>query len=246
MEEETQQVVKYSQQLEAELEAERQKSQELTRGTQNLFTPEERENLIVYQLDMKEDLDNISHLLKGERKEVNDNGELEWKEAEDDELKPFNEYGVQLIMNILAFYLNRNTILSNYAEETIDWKVKDFGDRLIDLIHNKYEKMMITIADEKINGMVEEITDPEEKLLAKRMIIQEHIAEKIKLVPMIHGKLVDTVHSAYLRAYRGGERESLRTARTVTQMQPLVSGNQPQFNQQPKQSKWYNPGSWGK
>ena len=95
-------------------------------------------------------------------------------------------------MNIMAFYLNRNTILSNYDEETINWKILDFGNELADLIFNRYEEM----------GM--------------------DTKQKIKMYPMIIKELVDTIHSTYLRAYHGGERESLRTARMVTQNQPLV------------------------
>ena len=123
--------------------------------------------------------------------------------AKDPNLKPFNEFGVQMIMNIMSFYLNRNTILSNYDEKTIEWKILDFGNEIADLIFNRYEDMMITI---------EQKLDENEIEFERR--VSDHLKGKIKYYPMIIKELVDTVHSAYLRAYRGGERESLRTART--------------------------------
>jgi len=211
------QVNTYIQQIESELEAERSRSQQLMKGQASLFSIEDQENLIRWQLDLKEDLDRIYHLLKGDRIVRDEEGNIDYQEAEDNNLKPFNEFGVQLIMNILQFYLNRNTILSNYSEDVINWKVLDFGRRLTDLIFNRYEEM----------GM--------------------DTPEKIKMFPMIVGQIVDTVHSAYLRAYHGGERESLRTARTVTQSEPLISQGYNQF--QPKiqnNKRWYNPFTWAR
>ncbi len=153
------------------------------------------ENLIRWQLDLKEDLDRIYHLLKGHQLTMGEHGEMIFTEPTDPDLKPFNEFGVQTLMNIMAFYLNRNTLLSNYDLDTINWKVLDFGNEVADLIHNRYQEM----------GM--------------------DTPEKIKMYPMMVKELVDTVHSAYLRALRGGERESLRTARSVQQMEPLGGMN---------------------
>jgi len=197
---------------------------------------EQQDNLIRWQLDLKEDLDRIYHLLRGDSIGHDENGELSYMPQEDPELVPFNEFGVQTIMNIMAFYLNRNTILSNYEEKMIEWKVFDFGNNVSDLIFNKYEDMMTTI-DKKDYDSLEDY----------KVAIEAHLKEKIKYYPMIVAELVDTVHSAYLRAYRGGERESLRTARTVTQNEPLYN-RQPnqQYSPPPPQNKprWLNPGSW--
>ena len=84
-------------------------------------------------------------------------------------------------------YLNRNTILSNYSEDVINEKMMDFGYEITDLFFLKYESMGL-----------------------------DNI-EKRKLYPMLVRQLIDTVHSSYLRALHGGERESLREARHITQ-----------------------------
>jgi hypothetical protein len=172
------------------------------------------DNLIRFQLDLKEDIDRLYHLLKGHQLRYDAKGNYVYVEPDEDSLKPFNEFGVQLIMNIMSFYLNRNTLLSNYDEDTIYWKVLDFGNEISDLILCRYKEM----------GM--------------------NTPEKIKLYPIVVRELVDTVHSAYLRSLDGGERESLRTARTVTQSEnPLMLNNQMMQNQNKKFSV-FKPTTW--
>lgn len=221
---------KYIREIEGSLDEERQRSMDLSKanyGQMNLFNQENEQNLIQWQLDMREDLDRIYHLLQGHILKDDEEGNIVYIEPINPNLKPFNEFGVQIIMNIMAFYLNRNTILSNYDEQTINWKVLDFGYDLADLIFNRYDEMMITIE-----------TEDEE-------LIKEHLANKVKLFPMIHRELCDTIHSAYLRAYHGGERESLRTARTVTQNEPLTRGNpQMQVINPQKKFRIWNPRTW--
>ena len=194
-----------------------------------LLGGEEHDNLIKFQLDLKEDMDRLYHLLKGDRIGYDDNGDIVYLPQEDPDLIPFSDFGVQLIMNVMSFYLNRNTLLSNYDEKTINWKVYDVGIELSDLIFNKYEVMMNTSPSK----------DPVE--------IKEHLREKIKLYPMIIRELVDTIHSAYLRSLHGGERESLRTARTVTQTEPIGNMLNANRNPQPIQRKTrlWNPTTWG-
>ncbi len=268
----------YSKELERDLEVEKHKTGELTKGIHgqmNLFNEENEQNLIKWQLDLREDLDRLYHLLKGDiLKEVD--GEIDYVEPKDPNNKPFNEFGVQLLMNIMMFYLNRNTILSNYDLKTIEWKVLDFGITLSDLIFNKYHEMMNTMDTKKFveeligkpvtelpngkfvtsiktiikDGKVEivqlELGDSVKELVEDEL--QLHIANKLKLYPMINQELVDMVHSAYLRAYNGGERESLRTARTVTQTEPLgrniYGGGQAPIPQVNVRRRWYNPTSW--
>ena len=252
------------------LNEESQRADEASKGLHTqmgLFGSEGQDNLIRWQLDLKEDIDRIYHLLKGDIIKYDDDGNVFYDEPDDPDLMPFNENGVQTIMNVMYFYLNRNTILSNYSEDVIKWKVHDFGWELNDLIFNKYDDMMMTIDIKKeiedlighkvtllkngkyvanieykdgeiyIEELGESITDYIDE------IRKNHISQKIKLFPMIVRELVDSVHSAYLRAYHGGERESLRTARTVTQSEPLYHGgmSSPQVSSPQSKSKWYNP-----
>jgi len=63
--------------------------------------------------NLKEDLDKIYHLLRGDTIGYNEKEELVYLPQNDPDLQPFNEYGVQIIMKIMSFYLTRNIILSN-------------------------------------------------------------------------------------------------------------------------------------
>lgn len=118
-------------------------------------------------------------------------GSIVWKPAEDNSGRILNDFGVAEIMRILSLYLNRNTILSNYEEKIINAKMFDLGIEISDLFFLKYEAM-------GFNSL-----------------------EKRKLYPILVRELVDVVHSAYLRALNGGERESLRESRMVTQSESL-------------------------
>jgi len=61
----------------------------------------------------------------------------------------------------------------------------------------------------------------------------KHLASSIKPV-------VDAIHSAFLRALNGGERNSLRSARLLTQSEtPMGNMNMPQIPQQKK--AWWKP-----
>lgn len=121
-------------------------------------------------------------------------GSLIWEPTKENSQKILNAFGVAEIMRVLSLYLNRNTILSNYREEVINAKMFDLGNELADLFFLKYEAM-------GLNSL-----------------------EKRKLYPILVRELVDVVHSAYLRALHGGERESLRESRQVTQSETLAPG----------------------
>lgn len=267
----------YAKQMETELESLRrdeQDSQHFSNPMQSLYQQDGDENIAKWQLDLSEDLDRIYHLLQGHSLGSDEKGNIIYVEPKDYNQKPFNEYGVQQIMNILSFYLNRNTILSNYKDDVINKKVYNFGVELTDLIHNKYQDMMTTISVEDVLRELtgtEPVRLPDGRYVARvdkfyengvlkikiiyyddmimeyiHEVLRNSIAEKIKLYPMIVRALVDTVHSAYLRAYNGGERDSLRKSMNLSANLDN-SNNMPGMNgsyQQPKQRKWYNPMSW--
>ena len=129
----------------------------------------------------------------------------------------FNEKGVREILKILSWYLNKNIILSNFDEDQINLRVHQFSRVLTDFILFNYEKFGLDTQ------------------------------EKRKHYPMIVMTIVDTVEAAYLRALRGGERDSLRTARTVHQTENAMVGGLP-FNpsqvQNKKKFSMLNPRTW--
>lgn len=183
--------IAYLQNLENQNYELQRRNMDLSKVQSSMYDNENNQNLIEWQLELDNILERIDHLLRGHELKFDDAGNLTWREPTNKDNIVFNEYGVQEILRVLSMYLNRNTILSNYDDATIQLKMYDFGIELSDLVFLKYEEMGL---------------DTEEKR---------------KLYPIIIRELIDTIHSAYLRALNGGERESLRTARVVNQSQPL-------------------------
>jgi hypothetical protein len=135
-------------------------------------------------------------------------GNVIWKPNPTPEKRIFNDYGVQEIMRILSMYINRNTILSDYEPKEINDKVFDFGKEVNDLIFMKYEGFGLDTL------------------------------EKRKNYPMLVREIVDIVHSAYKRALYGGERDSLRTARSIAQQEQIMPmGMEMMSGMQPKKER---------
>jgi len=207
------------------------------------------QNLVQWQLELDSILERIEHMLRGDKPKFV-NGSLIFSPPKSNEERIFTEFGIGEIMRILSMYLNRNTILSNYDEDTINWKVYDFGKEVSDQIYLKYEVMFATMTME---DCFQKIFDTDAHLIkisekkwiyekeqpdGSKSLIQltpEELAlvlkefrtqklEKRKLYPMIVRQLVDIVHSAYLRALNGGERLSLHEARSVHQNETFIPG----------------------
>ena len=155
------------------------------------FSFDPQDNLIKWQLELDNILERTEHILKGHILKFRD-GHIIWEENPNGKNRVLNDEGVQEIMKILSMYLNRNTILSDYDDDEIRYKVYDFGKELNDLFFMKYEDWGMTEID-----------------------MRQHY-------PMLHRMIVDLVHSAYKRAWRAGERTSLREARSLQQTEQIV------------------------
>ena len=214
---------------------------------QSAFSPVNQENLIKWQLELDNILERAEHILRGDVL-IHKSGHLIWEKQQNPENQILNDYGVQEVMRILSMYLNRNTILSDYEQEEIDLKLLDFGRELNDLFFMKYEEMglsvnfedafrrifkvgqefiVITEVDNSVkvgtyNNRVVEYVDLSDEQIKKIKFMQHQFSlEKRKNYPILMREIVDIVHSSYKRALTGGERRSLREARSVTQTEPL-------------------------
>lgn len=202
----------YNRQLNTALNEEREKNRQLSNAVQQQIS-NEGQNLIQYQLEVNEILEQVEHFLKGQVVFTNDDGSQYWKDPDDKEQQVLNDKGVQEILRVLRLYLNKNTILSNYKEDLINEKMYDLGIELSDLLYIKWKEYGL---------------DTEEKQ---------------KMYTMIVRQIVDTVHSSYLRALGGGERDSLRQARLVTQQD--TTGQPQQHLHTKKKFSFFRPTSWG-
>jgi hypothetical protein len=162
--------------------------QQTQTAAQTAVMEDQERSMVLDQLDLSEELNRIEHLLRGHIIKRDAEGNEYWDETEDPSCPPpFNEHGVRSIMKFISFYLNKNKLLSNYDEETINHKMEDFSIELADMIFMKYREM----------GM----DNP----------------EKRKLYPIVVREIQDAIHDTYLRALGAKERDSLRKHWNITE-----------------------------
>ena len=96
-------------------------------------------SIVQEQLNLEQEIERIEHLLRGEVLEEQSSGSVEWVMPKDRNLVILSDYGVQLILNTIRWYLNKNTLLSYYEEEVINQKMEDFATALADAVFMEYE-----------------------------------------------------------------------------------------------------------
>lgn len=143
------------------------------------------------QLDLNAEMEKIENLLRGKiRKAVKDEAtqitSIEWVEPADKEMVILSDYGIHLILNTISWYINKNTLLSNYDLDTILEKMEDFTNDLTDTIFMEYEKVFQyptleeckTVLEERIKKQVD-IKKFARELIGEEDIDEDEIKEKI-------------------------------------------------------------------
>ena len=223
---------------------------------QQQFILEEKEKGMIHeQLDLTDEVERIEHLLRGHVQKVV-NGEKQWIEPTNPEMVILTEYGITLILNTISWYINKNTLLSNFDEKTIMRKMRDFSSALNKTIFMEYEKIFKRPTFEECKGVLEERIrkkveireftlglvgeKSDAKAIRKEMLDQlegriekelEKIRESImksKLTRylLLIREIQDAVHSTYNRAYMGMERKTLREHIQVTETKGGLPVNQ--------------------
>lgn len=229
---------------------------------------EEREKGIVdIQLEVDSIKEEIYHLLKQDRLIFGNDGDQTWKEI-DLKQRVLTDEGVERIMQVIHFYINKNTLLTNFDDKQIRQIMHTFMGELNDLFLLKYEilfreptfeeckeiiekrkenkkKMrMFTLEllgknyDEK--QIEEELKQEMEKTIDKEItkIKTQKRKEKIRDYGLLIAQLEVMVYATLNRAYRGEERGSLRRHMTVSEL----IGSKPTVPQQSKGGIF----SWGR
>lgn len=98
------------------------------------------ENLIKWQLDIKEELRRIERLLREQVPSFDKDGNEIWIDIPVEQ-RTFSEYGINKMMGILNWYLTKNLLLSNYEPEEIQLRVQQIGHILNNYIYNNYEDL---------------------------------------------------------------------------------------------------------
>lgn len=222
-------------------------TQQYNQTHQSLALQEQEKSMIKEQLDLTEELEMIENLLRGNILTKDEIGNPVWKRPDDSEMIILSEYGIQLIMNTITFYINKNTLLSNYDEETIAIKMEDFTIDLTDTIFMEYEKVFhypsfedcVNKLKERIDKKVElrkfayeligkNVNEEEikEQILKEfegriekeiEKIREQSIKNKLKRYSILIREIQDAIHSTYLRALWGQERRTIRQHIHVTE-----------------------------
>ncbi len=227
-------------------------------------------NMIKDQLDLSEELEMINNLLRGNvlRKDAA-TGSTDWVKPDDPEMEVLSEYGIHLIMNTITFYINKNTLLSNYDEATINSKMEDFAGDLADTIFMEYEKVFQypdeKQIEEKLLGRLErkrkeiistkklrrqeydadeiwrKLVDEINPTVERQKIKEQLVKNKLKRFMLLLRCVQDTVHSTYLRAWKGQERTTLRQHIHITENRGSNQYPPPQTPSRINPLNWLKP-----
>jgi hypothetical protein len=208
---------------------------------QMLSQQEENSSMIREQLDLSQEIITLKHILQGHiLSEEEETGRVYWQESNDPSLVLLTDYGVNYLIQFITAYSTKNTLLSNYDEDTINKKMEDIATTLIDRIFMNYEKFfkpatleecknifksriqakaesrMYSYELQGIKGTIESITkellDERKDTIEKELekIKEQSMKDKLKSFDSLSRLIQDFIHSSYNRAYAGQERKTLR------------------------------------
>lgn len=232
---------------------------------QQMYMQEQERSMVKDQLDLSEEIEKINYLLKGFTFNANTG---DWDAPKDESMIVLTDYGVHLITNTIQWYINKNTLLSNYQDDIILNKMEDFATALADVVFMEYEKVFkypslddcikvlrqriqtkvdTTKFTLKLKGIVktedqitsEIIFEMQDRIEDELTKIKEQIIKnKLKRFELLIRVVQDAVHSTYLRAFNGQERRTLREHINITETKGLT----PQGNNQG--GTGWNPLNW--
>jgi len=186
-----------------------------------MFGGGNKQNLIEWELDFSQELEDIERLLRNDLYVRNEKtGESDWIKNPDASKVFLNNLGVNDILRKIRLVVNKNKVLSNYTIDEIRVRVKIIMDDIRVTIYNNYEHYGIKDDDEyKMNNY-------------SSIVIE----------------IGSIIEDAYRRALAGETHKGLNEQRLVTQNEPLMAYPQyPQMQQSnQKKAHWYAPWSWGK
>jgi len=214
---------------------------------QDIIEKAQDKGMIKEQLDLQEELAMIENLLRGRYiKRDPETQESKWEEPEKED-RLFTEYGINLILGFVQWYLNKNTLLSNYEEKEIYAKMEDLANTINDRVFMEYDRVFLyptleeckdeikkriekrinlrMFANELLNKEIDKelikkdiLKEMEGRIEREFYVIKEQkIKNKLKAFESIIRTIQDSIHSSYNRAWKGQERKTLRQHYHITE-----------------------------
>ena len=216
------------------------------------YLEEKEKGIIDVQLEVDSIKSDVYHLLRQDKLCLNkETNQMDWAELEDLSQRTLSDWGVERLMQVINFYINKNTLLTNFDEKQINRLMLTFMKELNSLILLKYQLifrtptfeeckkiMMDKLADKKklkmftLEILGKEVDEEQigidllnemESTIEKEMlkIKEEHRKEKLRDYGILVAQLEIMVYATLNRAWKGEERGSIRRH---TQISELIGG----------------------
>lgn|SRR3990167_6554476 len=214
---------------------------------QNYYNQGNEKGLVEAQLDVESIKETIYHLLRQDTTKEGKDKKLFWESTKDAK-RTLTDEGVDKIMQIVNFYINKNSLLSNFDEKQINRMMLRFIIEINDLILLKYQVffrqptfeeckaiIMDRIADkQKLKVFAQEILGqkPNEAQIKKELmeeiehkiekeiqkVREEQRKEKLREYGILMAELETIVYATLNRALRGEERGSIRRHTNISEI----------------------------
>lgn len=214
---------------------------------QQYYFQEENKSIAEMQLEVEGILNKCYHLLRQDRIKIN-KGSEEWEAVPDEKKRVLTDEGVDRIMQVMAFYINKENLLSNFDEIMIPRIMRTFRFSLNANFFMKYQELFRepTIEEcrdilddrlkekKKIKMFTAEILgiDAQEKEVEAQILKEiegriekeiEHIRiqkrkENLMEWELIFEQLSQIVFATMNRAWRGEERGSIRRHTQISEV----------------------------
>jgi len=230
------------------------------------YLEEQEKNLAETQLEIESVISKCYHLLKQDVYKPDDSGNFDWVELSDPKKRALSDWGVDRIMQLINFYVNKNTLLSNFSEEQINRIMLRFMVELNSLFLMKYEFLFRQPTFEECRDILNERLDNQVKLksfaievlgiIPDKKKIKEDVLkeveykiekeiekirnekrkENLREYGLLIAQLEQIVYSTLNRAWKGEERGSIRRHTNISE---IIGGSKQVPNTPGGFSKWF-------
>lgn len=130
------------------------------------YVQEQEKNLAETQLEVESIATRIYHLLRQDVLKPNNDGDdrLVWTSIQDTKQRALTDWGVDRIMQVVHFYINKNILLSNFDVTQIDRIMLRFCTELNDLVLLKYQVLFRQSTFEECKDILKSRLDDKKKL----------------------------------------------------------------------------------
>lgn len=212
------------------------------------YVDEKEKSIADAQLEVEVTLEKLYHMLKQDVWRDVDQGRMDWVAIKDDKKRVLTDEGVDRIMQVMACYINKESLLSNFSEAQINQIMLEFRLALNGLHFQKYEIFfrIPTFAEckaillqrfeeqkdiKKFAMEVSGLTPDEEQIkndivkenegrIEKELANIQHTKTKENLMEweMTFTQLSQLVRATLNRAWKGEERGSLRRHTNISEV----------------------------